>query len=126
MIKIKANQWFDLNRVGLLATLFMIFVVLFFNLLLMYKFFLILCLIIYTYYLRGKIKQNNNITIMVNAEDHWFVYNGETTQVTVKDYWLLNDKIFIWLNGTNKSISLVVSRSIIGEKLFSQLLSKIL
>lgn len=127
MLKINHNQWFDLNQLGLLLILVMMFLTAFFNL----ESLLILVLeLLYLFsgiYLYKKIQQYKYLDIILKSDSQWFLeYNNARVPVELKDYWLHTGKIFIWLKGSKKSISFVVSRSIIGAENFSQLHSKML
>lgn len=127
MLKIKSNQWFDLNYAGVGLITLMMFLVVFFSLPIIFKLGVEILLVASIYYLYNKIIDNQKLSIMINSENEWFIQDAEESlSVELKDYWLLTGKIFIWLHGTNKSVSIVVSRSIIGEQFFSQLRSKIL
>jgi Ca2+/Na+ antiporter len=127
MLKIKVDQWFDLNILGVLLAFVIMFAVLFYNL----KVYLIILLesltCIYAYYLYKKIHGNKSSSLLINNENKWFIQIGsDRYSVDVKDFWLLTGWIFIWLKGSNKSISFVVSRSIIGAEKFSLLRSKLI
>ncbi len=127
MIKIKHNQWFDLNQLGLLLVLVMMFLTAFFNLEILVILVLELLYLFGGIYLYKKIQQNKCLDIVLKLDNQWFLeYNNQNMPVELKDYWLHTSKIFIWLKGSKKSISFMVSRSIIGAENFSQLRSKML
>ena len=126
MLKIKSSEWFDLNKFGVIFTLLLMLFVLFFNIntaiILVFE----LLLFLYLYTLYRSIHHNKSVTISINIENKWFAEaGGEVSVMTLKDYWLQTGRIFIWLKGSDKSISLLVSRSIIGAQKFSQLRAKI-
>lgn len=127
MLKIKVDQWFDLNKLGILLAFVIMFVVLFYNLKLYLIIFLESLICIYAYYLYKKIQVNKFSSLLITNENKWFIQVGsDRYSVNVKDFWLLTGWIFIWLKGSNKSISFVVSRSIIGAEKFSLLRSKLI
>jgi len=126
MLKINNSEWFDLNKFGITLTFLLMLLVLFFhiNALIILLFELLLLLCLYTLY--RSVHNNKLVTISINIDNKWFVEeDGEMKAVSLKDYWLQTGRIFIWLKGSDKSISLLVSRSIIGAQKFSQLRAKI-
>lgn len=126
MLTLKASEWFDLNRLGLLASFILSIFMLFFPIDIWVIFALEVCLFLYMYFLYRNIYLNKSFALMINNENKWFVHFQENKiEVVVKDYWLLKGQIFIWLKGSKKSISLVLSRSIIGANKFSQIRAKI-
>jgi hypothetical protein len=81
---------------------------------------------IYIYYLFSKIKTYKSTKLLLNDDGHWYLEDvGITVKVELKDYWIVKKHLFIWLKGANKSISIMISRSIIGEQKFSLLRSKL-
>ncbi len=127
MLKINHNQWFDLNKLGLFLILVMMFLTAFFNLEILVILVLELLYLFIGIYLYKKIQQYKFLNIILKSDRQWFLeYNNERVSVELKDYWLHTGKIFIWLKGSKKSISFMVSRSIIGAENFSQLRSKML
>lgn len=127
MIKLKNNQWFDLTKFGLLLMLLLMVLGLLFNLDVLVLVIYELILILLAAYLYIRVGIYKNIEIMVNKENQWYILNAnETFAVKLKDYWIQTGRVFIWLQGSNKSISIVVSRSIIGAENYSQLRTKIL
>ncbi|MBL4661527.1 MAG: hypothetical protein JKY19_14305 [Alcanivoracaceae bacterium] len=126
MLKIKSNEWFDLNKLGVIFTLLLMLFVLFFNVNIVIILVFELLLFLYLYTLYRSIGNNKSVTISINVENKWFVEErGEMKAMILKDYWLQTGRIFIWFKGSDKSISLLVSRSIIGVQTFSQLRAKI-
>ncbi len=127
MIKINYNQWFDLNILGLIFTPVLMLLVVVFNIELVLILSLEILLLMAILYLYKRIQQCKNVDLILNNENKWFIHqNGEMISVELKDYWLHTNKIFIWLKGSKKSISFVVTRSIIGAENYSQLRTKIL
>ena len=126
MLKINSENWFDLNKVGIFLVLVFIVLFLFVSAPIFIKLIIEAFLIVCLYLLIKKITRNNTNAIMVNSENQWFVEShDETIAVELKDYWLHTQRIFIWLHGSNTSLSLVLTRRIIGEQNFSLLRSKI-
>jgi len=79
------------------------------------------------YYLLRKIKIYQRAIFLINSENLWAIEQGKQRfDVEVKDYWVLTGFIFLWLKGTNKSVSIVLSRRIIGAVKFSLIRTKIL
>ncbi len=127
MLKINQDQWFDLNNWGLILIAVMMFMSVFFDLnfltIVLFEVFLFICGL----YLFLRIAKNKNMSLILNSDNKWFVQlNDEMIAVELQDYWLQTGRIFIWLKGSKKSVSLMLSRSIIGAETFSQLRSKIL
>ena len=126
MLKINNCEWFDLNKFGMILTFLLMISVLFFHINTLIILLLELLLLLYLYVLYRSVLNNELVTINVNIDNKWFVeQGGEMKAVKLKDYWLQTGRIFIWLKGSDKSISLLVSRSIIGAQKFSQLRAKI-
>lgn len=126
MLIIKQNQWFDINILGLFLIMVMLVLVWFFTIdfivIILYEIFLI----IIGLFLLKRYQNNKDYKFLINNENSWFIqHNNERFSVEIKDYWIQTGKIFIWLKGPNKSVSLILSRSIIGPELFSQLRTKI-
>ena len=127
MIKINHKQWFDLNYLGLLLILIMVIISLMFSL--KFSTILILNLLYLTFgmALYKQIQKTKDFDLILNSENQWFVQdNNELLPVELKDYWLHTGRMFIWLKGPKKSISFMVSRSIIGAETFSQLRSRMI
>lgn len=127
MLKINHDQWFDLNNWGLILVAAMMLMSVLFDLnfltIVLVEVFLFSCGL----YLFVKITKNKNMNLILNPDNKWFVQlNNEMIAVELQDYWLQTGRIFIWLKGSKKSVSLMLSRSIIGAEAFSQLRSKIL
>lgn len=85
-----------------------------------------MALLIYGYYLFRRINSYKKTVVLLNDENKWFLKESENTyKIRLKDYWILNKHLFIWLKGSNKSISLMISRSIIGPHNYSLIRSKL-
>jgi Ca2+/Na+ antiporter len=126
MLKINPSQRFDLNILGVVIIILMIVFGFFYTIEWVKFLIYILILICFACYLVYQIYKNKNVSIMISNEGLWFIlYNDDSYAVELRDYWIQTNKIFIWLKGSNKSISFMVSRSIIGAKSFSQLRTKI-
>ena len=126
MLILKAEQWFDLNKLGLVVTFLIAVLVLFYPFNLWVIMLLELSMLAHGYYLYSKIRQLKSGVIMINSDNKWFVRIGkEMHPVDLKDYWLQTERLFIWLQGSKKSISFVITRSIIGAQKFSQLRARI-
>jgi len=126
MLIIKHNEIFDLNKVGLVATLIIAVFAMFYPVLMGIKLLIELFLGVYGYYLFTQIHLNKSLSVYINSENQWFSeIDKEMIPLELKDYWLQTDRLFIWLKGSKKSVSFVVSRSIIGAQKFSQLKTKI-
>jgi len=122
MINFKPEEIFDLNIIGLWVTLFLAIIMIVTSLQPMYLLVVEIILLSYVYYLIKKIKNNKKAGIIINKQEKWFVeIEGEMYPVIQKDYWLLKQYIFLWVEGKQNSVSFVVTRSIIGPQRFSQL-----
>ena len=122
MIKIKQEEIFDLNKIGLYLSLFIALIMVLYPIKLLYLILIEVFLLSYGYYLHVCIKQKHGISIMINTQEKWYVEQGGVMSlVSLKDYWFLKQYLFIWAKGKEKSVSFVVTRSIIGEQKFSQL-----
>jgi len=127
MLKIKQNQWFDINNIGILIVLLMMLIFLFQELRFFQLFIFELVLLICFIYLYQRIKANKNSAFLINSENCWFIETmDERYPVSIKDYWIHTGRLFIWLKGSNKSVSFFVSRSTIGADIFSQLRTKLI
>jgi hypothetical protein len=126
VIIIHPHQFKDIDKLGFLFSIFCLIIVIFQSIPLLIKLTILLLILLYGFYLYKRVKTNENLSILLNDESNWYLKDLENTQrVELKDYWILNKHIFIWLKGSNKSISLVLSRSIIGEQNFSLVRSKL-
>lgn len=126
MLILKPNDWFDLNKLGLVAAFFISIFMLFFAIEGWIILALETCLFFYGYFLYRKIKYNKSFTVLINQENKWFVRCKEdNTELLLNDYWILKGHIFIWLKGSKNSISLMLSRSIIGANKFSQIRAQV-
>ncbi|MFK8011317.1 MAG: hypothetical protein AB8B80_04700 [Marinicellaceae bacterium] len=122
MIKIHQEEIFDLNKVGLILTVLIGFFMLLNPIQWTYLLVLELVLLGYGFYLLKTIKNNKNVAIFINKENKWFVEkDGKMQHIILKDFWFLNQLIFLWVKGKKNSVSFVVTRSIIGAEKFSQL-----
>lgn len=126
MLKIKSNEYLDLNRLGQFFVIFqMIFLLitgLHIGLLIAVELFLFFAF----YILSGKIQSNYGCEFWLNLESNWLCkQSGKDYEVNIKDYWITGKFIFIWLYGPTKSVSFVLSRSIIGSQRYSKILSLI-
>jgi hypothetical protein len=127
MLRIKQQYWFDLNKLGILLVSLMLVIGFFLVIDVEFKLMFNGLLIIISFYLYKRIQKNQEYSIMVNNENLWFLtYNDKSIAVDLKDYWIQSERIFIWLKGSNKSLSFMVSRRIIGVELFSQLRTKMI
>jgi hypothetical protein len=127
MLKIKQNQWFDLNILGVFLLMTMLIFGLLIKVALVYLLIFNGFLIVFAIYLYKRIHSNKKYSIMVNSENLWFLYDKDKDiTVELKDYWIQSERLFIWLKGSNKSISFMVSRRIIGAELFSQLRTRMI
>ena len=127
MLKIKQNQWFDLNSIGIYLIVIMFIVGFFLKISIVYMLVFDSLLIVFGLYLYKRIQINKDYSIMVNNENLWFIYyKDKDIAVELKDYWIQSERLFIWLKGSNKSLSFMVSRRIIGAELFSQLRTKMI
>jgi hypothetical protein len=126
MIILKSNRFYDTNKIGVIFVFVCIFIVSIQSTSVLLKFFLITGFSCYNYYLFQLIKKYKNINLMLNDENQWILDSSiNLYKLEIKDYWILKKYLFIWLKGSNKSISLMLSRSIIGEQQFSLLRSKL-
>jgi hypothetical protein len=127
MLILQFKEWYDLTYIGIYfaALLSAYFLFLPINILFIMLLEVSVLLIIYFFY--RAIQSNKLFGIMVNTENQWFVQtDDEQLLLELKDYWLVAGFIFLWLKGSNKSVSIMVSRSIIGAEKFSQLRTKII
>jgi hypothetical protein len=122
MFEIKACEWFDLNKLGLYLSSVVAIIILIYPLDTLLKVLLLSSLIIYAYYLLSSLLKYKNFSILLNNDNEWFIKSGENiSSVELKDYWLQTKRLYIFLKGKDKSVSIAVSRSIIGPQRFSQL-----
>ena len=127
MLKVKQEQWFDLNKLGVLLTCIMLVIGFFLTIDFGYWLIFNIFLITFSIYLYKRIQNNKEYSIMINNENLWFLnFNDKNIAVDLKDYWIQSERLFIWLKGSNKSISFMVSRRIIGAELFSQLRTRMI
>lgn len=127
MLKLIRQECFDLNILGLFFVFILFVFVMFYSLPLSIILAVEIALGLVAVYLFRQVQSNKYISILINAENQWFVESGdETTAVQLKDYWVFSGLIFFWLKGEKYSVSFVVTRSIIGSPKFSQLRAKIL
>jgi hypothetical protein len=127
MLLFYPKDWFDVNKIGVailgVSGLIVPFLTMPWWLMLIVE----LLLLYYLYYLLKQIKQYQKAIIIVNNENQWALeQNKQRFDVEVKDYWFLTGYLFLWLKGSNKSVSIVLSRRIIGAVNFSQIRTKIL
>jgi hypothetical protein len=123
---LKPDNYKDINKLGMLIVFTCVFLISIQSISISLKLILIIVLCFYNYYLYIKIKAFKNAKILINDEGHWFLEDATSTiKVDLKEYWIVEKHLFIWLKATNKSISLMISRSIIGEQKFSLLRSKL-
>jgi hypothetical protein len=127
MLKIKQQHWVDLNKLGVLLTCIMLVIGFFLTIDLVYRLIFNGLIIIIGFYLYKRIHDNKEYSIMINNENLWFLYCDDINiAVDLKDYWIQSERLFIWLKGSNKSLSFMVSRRIIGAELFSQLRTRMI
>ena len=127
MLKVKQEQWFDLNKLGVLLACIMLVIGFFLTIDFGYWLIFNSFLITFSLYLYKRIQNNKEYSIMINNENLWFLnFNDKNIAVDLKDYWIQSERLFIWLKGSNKSISFMVSRRIIGAELFSQLRTRMI
>lgn len=82
-----------------------------------------LLLLIIGLWILAQTKTTYAMKIMVNDQGQWIVRkNNFNYDVVVNDYWKIGGSLLIWLKGPEKSVSIRLSRSIIGADKFSQLL----
>jgi len=122
MIKLKPNEMLDLNIIGVWVVILIALLMLVYSINLIYLISLEFALLGYGLYLFLQIQKNKKSALFINKQEKWFVeINGEMYPVQLKDYWLLKQYIFLWVEGKQNSVSFVVTRSIIGPQRFSQL-----
>jgi hypothetical protein len=127
MLTIKNNQWFDLNLIGIGLAISLTILMLFYHIPIIYRLMIDFFLIVTIYLLYKNTKLKQSIVIIINSENKWFIeQNGNMLPVEVNDYWLQTKRIFIWLKSSKVSLSVVISRQIIGAEKFSQLRAKII
>ncbi len=121
------KDWFDVNKIGVVVIGISGLLVPFLAMPWWLTFVVELLFLGYLYYLIKQIKQYQKVVILVNNENQWALeQNKQRFDVEVKDYWVLTGYLFLWLKGSNKSVSIVFSRRIIGAVNFSQIRTKIL
>ena len=123
MLKIKSNDFLDLNRFGQFFFIFQMFFMLFAGLSGWLLVAIEIVLVVIFYFLSRKISSNYGAEFWVNQQNQWICKQGQNQHdVSVKDYWITRGYLFIWLKGSTKSVSIMLSRSIIGAQRYSQLL----
>lgn len=127
MLMFYPKDWFDVNKIGIAVTLICGLIVLFLTMPWWLKVVVELVFLAYFYYLIQKIKSYQEAIFLINSENLWAIEQDKKRfDVELKDYWVLTGYIFLWLKGPNKSVSIVLSRRIIGAVNFSQIRTKIL
>lgn len=126
MILINSKEFIDINKIGLVFVMFCMIIILISPIYLIIKILAICFLIVSGYYLKLRIRKFHSSTFLLNEERQWLIQiNDENIKMELKEYWLFPKHIFIWLKGSNKSISIMLSRSIIGEQKYSLIRSKL-
>lgn len=126
MLTIEKKQWFDLNKLAYVLIVIMAILIGFSSITWLLKIVIAGILLIMFYVIFHHIKKNKIEKITINTDNQWFVQQqAETLSVVLKDYWILSNRLFIYLKGSKISLSIVLSRSIIGAEKFSQLRSKL-
>ena len=126
MILIKPKQWFDLNKLALGFIVVIGVIVIFYSISLVYKILIESFLFTFFVFITKKIQSHENLVILLNNEGFWLLKEqDETEKVEVKDYWIVADKLFFWLKGSNKSLAFMLSRRIIGAQNYSKIRSLI-
>ena len=121
------KDWLDVNKIGLVFIGLSGLLIPFLSMPWWLKVIVELLLFAYLYYLFKQIKQYQKAIILVNSENQWALeLDKKRFEVEVKDYWILTGFIFLMLKGSNKSVSIMLSRRIIGAVNFSQIRTKIL
>ena len=127
MLFIYPKDWFDVNKIGLGVIAICALIVLFLNQPWWFTVLAEIILLAYSYFLMQKIKRYKSSIILVNSENQWVIeLDKQRFEVELKDYWILTGYLFLMLKGENKSVSIVLSRRIIGAVNFSQIRTKIL
>ena len=121
------KDWLDVNKIGIAVIGFCGLLVPFLTMPWWLILIIELVLLAYLYYFFKQIKQYQKAIILVNSENQWALeLDKKRFEVEVKDYWILTGFIFLMLKGSNKSVSIMLSRRIIGAVNFSQIRTKIL
>ncbi len=124
MIMLRARDTTDLNIFAIIFLALIALVVLFFSVFVLFKLITLGLLLAMALSLFKKVNTNKGVQILLNDEKKWFLKtNDKTEKVNLKDYWLLGDKIFIWLKGSQQSLSFMLSRRIIGLENYSKIRS---
>lgn len=127
MLFIYPKDWFDVNKIGLGVIAICALIVLFLNQPWWFSVLAEIILLAYSYFLIQKIKRYKSSIILVNSENQWVIeQDKQRFEVELKDYWILTGYLFLMLKGENKSVSIMLSRRIIGAVNFSQIRTKIL
>ncbi len=121
MIVINKDEWFDLDLCAIGLTISSSIFVFFLKIDTYWQYLLLLALIVCLVLFYRKIQSNKNINIHVNKQQWYVEWQGQLWPVILKDYWRGSKFLCISLRGSEKSISLLVRRSIIGQEKFSQL-----
>ncbi len=127
MLFIYPKDWFDVNKIGLGVIAICVLIVLFLNQPWWFTLLAEIILLAYSYFLMQKIKRYKSSIILVNSENQWVIeQDKQRFEVELKDYWIMTGYLFLMLKGENKSVSIMLSRRIIGAVNFSQIRTKIL
>ncbi len=127
MLFIYPKDWFDVNKIGLGVIAICALIVLFLNQPWWFTVLAEIILLAYSYFLMQKIKRYKSSLILVNSENQWVIeQDNQRFEVELKDYWIMTEYLFLMLKGENKSVSIMLSRRIIGAVNFSQIRTKIL
>ncbi len=124
MIMLRARDTTDLNIFAIIFLALIALVVLFFSVFVLFKLITLGLLLAMALSLFKKVNTNKGVQILLNDEKKWFLKTDDKTEkVNLKDYWLLGDRIFIWLKGPQQSLSFMLSRRIIGLENYSKIRS---
>lgn len=122
MTTISASEFLDLNKLGIAFSVPIALFVLSLNIALIYKLLCVAYLLVYGFWLWKKAQKAKNLHLLLTPNGDWqFRKNDEVLSAELKDYWKLKGFLCVWLQAEGESLSILVSRSIIGAEKFSKL-----
>ena len=122
MIKLESKEYLDLNFIGLMVSILILTCILSINIDIFLKLFSCFYVLLFDLWLVKQIKQNQNIDVILTSKGNWQLKSdNKLNEVELKDFWKLRGFACLWLKGEGESLSILVSRSIIGIDKFSRL-----
>lgn len=120
MIALQSDEYFDLNKLGLLVSVLVVILTLTLNISWILKVLSVIYIFLYDIWLFKKIQKNKSIVLSLETSGRWQIKRDDKlTEVKLNDFWKFSGFLCLWLKGEQESLSIVVSRRIIGAQKFS-------